>query len=80
MWGFLYTCNLTNVLDHSSKLALQNSKQNNSFKGLEEKIEDVNQRWDNIMTKRKSTKGQTRIYKTFQRKLKIKQHKSHWKL
>jgi len=31
-------------LDHSSKLALQNSKQNNSFKGLEEKIEDVNQR------------------------------------
>ena len=29
---------------------------------------------DNIMTKRKETKGQTMIYKTLHRKLKIEQH------
>jgi len=37
--------------------------------------EDVNQRTDNTMaTKRKKTKGQTTIYKTLHRKLKIDQH------
>ena len=31
------------------------------------------------MTKRKGTKGQTTIYKTLHRKLKIEQHEPHWK-
>jgi hypothetical protein len=35
------------------------------------KSEAVNQRTDNTMTKRKRTKGQTMIYKTPHRKLKI---------
>jgi hypothetical protein len=34
-------------------------------------------RMDNTMTKRKRTKGQTMIYKTLHRKLKIEQHEPH---
>ena len=36
-------------------------------------------RADNTMVKRKSTKGQTTIYKTLCRKLKIEQHEHHSK-
>jgi hypothetical protein len=42
------------------------------------KAESVNlRRTDNIMAKRKLTKGQTTIYKTLHRKLKTEQHKPH---
>ena len=43
--------------------------------------ETVNRRTDNMMTKRKRTKGQTMIYKALHRKLYIKiyQHKPHLK-
>jgi hypothetical protein len=34
-------------------------------------------RTDNTMTKRRRTTGQTMIYKTLHRKLKIEQHKIH---
>jgi hypothetical protein len=34
----------------------------------------MSRRTDNIMEKRKRTKGQTTIYKTLHRKLKIEQH------
>ena len=37
----------------------------------------VNRRTDNILTKRKTTKGQTMIYKALNRKLKIEQHEPH---
>ena len=43
-----------------------------------EEIRIVNRRrTDNEMTKRKSTKGQTTIYKTIHIKLKIEQHEPH---
>ena len=43
--------------------------------------ETVNRRTDNMMTKRKRTKGQTMIYKALHRKLyiKINQHEPHLK-
>jgi len=34
-------------------------------------------RTDNTMAKRKRTKGQTTIYKTYHRNLKIEQHEPH---
>jgi hypothetical protein len=37
----------------------------------------VNRRTDNTMAERKRTQGQTTIYKTPHRKLKIEQHKPH---
>ena len=39
----------------------------------------VGRRTDNIITKRKRTKGQTMIYKIIHRKLKIEQHETHYK-
>jgi len=46
-----------------------------SLKIPEEQSETVYQRrTDNTMAKRKSTKGQTTIYKKLDRKLKIEQH------
>ena len=49
---------------------------------LQEKNEDTKKairRTDNTMAKRKRTKGQTTIYETLHRKLKIEQHKPHEK-
>jgi hypothetical protein len=40
-------------------------------------IISVNRRTDDTMAKRKRTKGQTTIYKTLHRNLKIKQHEPH---
>ena len=44
-------------------------------KGQSEAV--TRRRRDNTMTKRKKTKGQTTIYKTLHRKLKIEQHGLH---
>jgi hypothetical protein len=44
--------------------------------------EAVNRRTDNTMDKRKRTKGQTTIFRTLHRKLKIEQHehtKNQWR-
>jgi hypothetical protein len=42
--------------------------------------ETINQRWTgNILAKRKKTKGQTMIYETLQRKLKISSKMNHTK-
>jgi hypothetical protein len=40
-------------------------------------VEAINRRTDNTIAKRKKTKGQTTIYKTLYRKLKIDQHEPH---
>jgi len=45
-----------------------------SLKIPKRKSESVNWRTDNKMTKRKRTNGQTTIFKTLHRKLKIEQH------
>jgi hypothetical protein len=37
----------------------------------------IRRRTDNTMAKRKMKKGQTKIYKTLHRKLKIEQHEHH---
>jgi hypothetical protein len=50
------------------------------FVRKKEKFEDtkrVIRRTDNTMANRKSTKGQTMIYKTLHRKLKVEQHEPH---
>ena len=44
-------------------------------KGQSESV--YRRRTENTMAKRKSTKGQTTIYKTLQRKLKIQPHEPH---
>jgi hypothetical protein len=49
-----------------------------NMKGL--KIPKIIRRTDNTMTKRKQTKGQTMIYYTLYRKLKITHHEPHWQL
>ena len=50
------------------------------FVRKKEKFEDtkrVIRRTDNTIANRKSTKGQTMIYKTLHRKLKVEQHEPH---
>ena len=47
------------------------------FEDTQRIIISVNRRTDDTMAKRKRTKGQTTIYKTLHRNLKIKQHEPH---
>jgi hypothetical protein len=49
----------------------------NSLKIPKGQSEAVNRRTDNTMTKRKRRKGQTMIFKTLHRNLKIEPHESH---